>query len=106
MAGCLLLMSGAALQAQTFNLIQSTDKNNWKQFSVKAESKASGTFLVQTEAGKTITTFHRWGTCFNELGWDALNMLPRQKQEEILKNIFSAQGDLKISMGRIPSECK
>lgn len=101
-AGCLMIATWTGLHAQTFTWIQSTDKNEWKQSSVKAVAKATQTPLAAAKAGKAIVTFHRWGTCFNELGWDALRLLSQQKQEEILKNIFSPDGDLKIGMGRIP----
>ena len=38
---------------------------------------------------------------FNELCWDALGLLTRTEQDEILYNIFSPQGDLRITRGRI-----
>ena len=28
-------------------------------------------------------TFKGWGTCFNELGWDALQVLPEEKREAL-----------------------
>lgn len=37
-----------------------------------------------------------------ELDWDALGMLTRDEQDEILKNVFSPEGDLRISVGVFP----
>lgn len=99
--GCLMMAAWPAVKAQTFTWFASTDKQEWKQSSVKASSSGAEP-IVQVAKGKAIVRFQRWGTCFNELGWDALNMLSRDKQDEILKNLFSPNGDLKISMGRIP----
>ena len=46
-----------------------------------------------------------WGTTFNELDWDALLMLTRDEQEEIMYNLFAPQGDLKFTRGRISMNC-
>ena len=42
---------------------------------------------------------------FNELDWDALLMLTRDEQEEIMYNLFAPQGDLKFTRGRISMNC-
>lgn len=99
---CLMMANVALLHAQTFTWIQSTDKQEWKQSSVKATSKTTETPLIEVLPGKSIVTFRHWGTCFNEKGWDALNLLAAGRQKEILEKVFSPDGDLKISMGRIP----
>lgn len=98
-----LLMTGIlSLNAQTFTWFQSTEKREWKQTSVKATGKAAQKPVLKADSKEYIITFQRWGTCFNELGWDALNMLTKEQKQEILQNIFAPDGDLKISMGRIP----
>ena len=40
-----------------------------------------------------------------ELDWDALLMLTRDEQEEIMYNLFAPQGDLKFTRGRISMNC-
>lgn len=89
-----------SLQAQTYKWISSKDADYWKQKNVKLQNKTSVTPDVIVDNDKILLTFKAWGTCFNELGWDALNMLPQEKQEEIVKNLFDPKGDLKFTMGR------
>ncbi len=88
------------LYAQSVRWTSSTEKKKWDEKTVKLENK--GTQKVDLEVNKEdfIITFNAWGTCFNEKGWDALNLLPRKQQESILDNLFSPDGDLRISMGR------
>lgn len=69
---------------------------------MKAERLPSTSPVANAGGTQPIVKFNRWGTCFNELGWDALNLLSVPQKTEILKNIFSPDGDLRISMGRIP----
>lgn len=91
-----------ATTAQTFTTFTSTEGNVWKQSTAKMQQTAATSPVITIDSDKPLTTFHRWGTCFNELGWDALNMLPAEKQAEIIRAIFAPDGDLRISMGRIP----
>lgn len=52
----------------------------------------SGEFVSEHELslnGDSFQTIDGFGGCFNELGYRALNKLSKEKQEEVLKNIFS-----------------
>ncbi len=42
-----------------------------------------------------------FGACFNELGWDALNMLPDNVKESILEEFFSSEG-FNFNICRVP----
>ncbi len=57
--------------------------------------------VLQVDGTENGVVFKNWGTTFNELCWDALGVLTRTEQDEILYNIFSPQGDLRITRGRI-----
>jgi glucosylceramidase len=89
-----------SVQAQTVNWFSSSDNHYWQRQKVRLESRPQRTPDLIVKADAPLSVFRNWGTCFNELGWDALNLLPRQEQEEILKNLFSPEGDLKFTMGR------
>ena len=56
--------------------------------------------ILDVSGSEKGTVFKAWVTCFNELGWDALNMLPRKEQETILHKLFSPEGELRFTMGR------
>ena len=101
----ILLFAGVVLTgvyAQTFDCYSSSDNNYWKKSVVKTEKKNVSTTIIQITGNEDGLEFKNWGTCFNELGWDALNLLPRAQQETILSQLFSPDGDLRFSMGRIP----
>ena len=97
---CLFVVLAFGLQAQSFNWINSKEGNYWQQKNVKLQSKAAAAPDVVVDKQESTLVFKAWGTCFNELGWEALNMLPQQQQETILKQLFSPGGDLRFTMGR------
>ena len=107
-----LLLTSASASARSFTRYSSSEKDG---FWVKSELETveTGTErgpnsgpanLLLIEAGDgsdAVVTFKGWGTCFNELGWDALQILPEEKRGELLKRIFAPDGDLKYTHGRL-----
>ena len=90
------------MYAQSFTWISSTEGDVWKEAKTKLQAKSEKTPVLAVDGTENIQIFQKWGTCFNELGWDALNLLPLEQQDAVLKNLFSADGELRFSMGRIP----
>ena len=97
-----LLVGFSGVYAQSFTWISSTDNDVWKEAKTKLQISSRNTPVLSVNGTENIQTFKKWGTCFNELGWDALNMLPMEQQNTVLDNLFSPDGDLRFSMGRIP----
>lgn len=97
-----LLLNIGTIQAQSINWICSTENEIWKEKKIKLQTGKSEEAILSVDGTENIVTFKHWGTCFNELGWDALNVLSLEQQDSILFNLFSQEGDLKLSMGRIP----
>ncbi len=91
-----------AIYAQTFTWISSTEDNVWQEAKTKLQASTQNTPLLSADGTEPIQVFKKWGTCFNELGWDALNMLPLKEQQTVLDNLFAPDGELRFSMGRIP----
>lgn len=89
-------------QAQTYECYSSASNQCWKISKLKSASKPATTPVLTISGNESGTTFNRWGTCFNELGYDALKTLSGDQQQLILKQLFSPEGDLRFSMGRIP----
>ncbi len=96
----LFLIFPLLTNAQSFIWTSSTESNPWNQSTVKLSKKSSTEPIISIIGKESIVTFKAWGTCFNELGWDALNMLSEDKQENILSQLFSTNGDLRFTMGR------
>ena len=82
------VLFAASASAQTFTRYTSTDGDYWKESRVKGSENAEGQPIINVKGDESIMTFKGWGTCFNELGWDALQVLPEEKQDELLKRIF------------------
>lgn len=97
----LLMAVAIDINAQSVTWISSTEGNVWQTSKVKLQSKSEQTPVLQVLGTENGVTFKNWGTTFNELCWDALGLLTRTEQDEILYNIFSPQGDLRITRGRI-----
>ena len=89
------------INAQSCNWISSCENNMWKQEKIRLQSKPEQTLDLTVNEESKIVTFKAWGTTFNELCWDALAILTRNEQDEILSNVFSPEGELHINRGRI-----
>ena len=49
---------------------------------------SSSTPDISIDRARTAQTIEGFGACFNELGWDALQVLPSDDQESIMKELF------------------
>lgn len=96
----LLAIATLVTNAQSWVWTSSTQENTWKQSTVKCSKGALTEPILSVDGKDAIVTFKAWGTCFNELGWDALNILSKDQQESILSQIFSKDGELCFTMGR------
>ncbi|MCF0199703.1 MAG: beta-glycosidase, partial [Bacteroidaceae bacterium] len=87
--------------AQTFDHYITTDTQRWQQAAAVRTTKGEAADAVTTDTEHPIVTFRRWGTTFNEQDWRALCMLTREQQDEVLRNAFSPDGQLRLGIGRI-----
>lgn len=88
--------------AQSFTHYVTTDAQPWqtaKQVSLSGKAVAEPVLTVTgQEQGHT---FRAWGTCFNELDLDALELLTSEEQEEVMSRLFAPDGDLRFTRGRL-----
>lgn len=91
----------AAVSAQSCTWVSSTEGNTWQSTKVSLQSAAQQSPLWELNDSEEGTTFKAWGVTFNELDWDALCELTRDEQDDILAKVFSPDGDLKVTVGRI-----
>ena len=99
----LLLLLSTMVYAQSISWISSTESNTWDQATIKLQNKQEQpSVYVEVTENVNPVTFRAWGATFNELGWDALNMLSDEQQETILEQLFSPEGDMRFTIGRIP----
>lgn len=89
-------------QAQTFDAYTSTDSDRWQVSKIKLQSAPRHQPVLTTDGDSACgPEFRHWGVTFNELDWDALSILSRDSQDKLLDAIFSPDGDLRITRGRI-----
>lgn len=98
---CLVTLGAVQLSAQTYHWIHSSENDTWQQSIVRLKSEVNTLPDVSVDGKAKIATFKTWGVTFNELCWDALGVLTREEQDEILKKVFAPDGDLRIGRGRI-----
>lgn len=99
-----MMLAASVTHAQSVAWISSTDGTFYQEGKMKLQTKAAQTPLLTVEGTEQGTTFENWGTTFNELGWDALGVLTRQEQDDILQKLFAPQGELRFTRGRISME--
>lgn len=99
--GGILFAGVMAVNAQSFIWTTTTEGNNWQQAKAKLQNTPVENPVLEVNGNETGTAFVAWGGTFNELDWDALNLLTRDEQEEIVSNLFSPEGDLRFSRGRV-----
>lgn len=98
----LLALSASTLSAQTFDRYTTTEASTWQTSRTQLQTKAQGgEALITVDGRETGVEFRAWGTTFNELDWDAFNLLTRVEQDEILHGIFAPDGDLRFTTGRV-----
>ncbi len=80
---------------------RSTEGNYWllQPEQIGTSSRQPQVFISTASPQQT---FKGWGTCFNELDYEAWLLLPEVQRTLFLKRAFNPDGDLRLTVGRIP----
>ncbi len=97
-----LLFAFALARGQAVEWRASVEGDEWRELSTRLEGKAKGELALSVSLGDSLATLRGFGTCFNELGWDALCLLSPDEADDILRRLFAPDSDLRLSIGRIP----
>ncbi len=95
------LLAMTSSWSQTVLSFTTTEQVQWAKSKTLLTSKAESKVVTEIDAQTKGVEFSAFGTTFNELDWDAFNMLNRKEQEEVMYNLFSPEGDLKFTHGRV-----
>lgn len=100
--------------AQTFVHFTTTEASAWSKTKAKLSTNVasdlsaevsrtdeSSSPLLQLTELQPGHEFRAWGTCFNELDLDALELLTPADQQQILHDLFAPDGDLRFTRGRL-----
>lgn len=96
-----MVASPMTVSSQTFTHYVTNDKLPWQQSKVKLSGKAKTGPLMAITGKEQGHEFRAWGTCFNELDLDAIRLLTDDEQQEVMRNIFAPDGDLRFTRGRL-----
>ena len=96
-----LLTVASLVTAQSLIHYTTTEGSEWQQSSQKLSGKAAAEPVLTITSAVQGHEFKAWGTCFNELDLDALELLKPEEQEEVMRRLFAPDGDLKFTRGRL-----
>lgn len=102
LSGILILIACTTRQ-QSAKWIASTENIRWVEQQISISNTAPE-IPVQIEVLKREKQqiIDGFGGCFNEMGWDALQILSSDKREEILQDIFDPENGCKFNICRMP----
>lgn len=95
------IIAPLSIMAQKVTTFTTTQASSWAKGKTSLATKAEGKVVAEVDANTRGTEFVAFGTTFNELDWDAFNMLTRQEQDELMHRMFAPDGDLKFTHGRV-----
>ena len=95
---CMLCMTGKAQNVQQYI---TTEGSAWQSHRTSLATKPVGQTILSIDGKERGVPFRAWGTTFNELDWDAFNLLSRAEQDELMERLFSPDGDLRFTHGRV-----
>lgn len=87
--------------AQKVTTFTTTETSSWVKGKTTLSTKAVSQVVAEVNAQSHGVKFHGFGTTFNELDWDAFNMITREEQDELMYRLFDPQGDLRFTRGRV-----
>ena len=97
----LIAMCTPHAHAQGVTKYTTTENTTWAQSKTTLTTKAVGRTVCAVNGTEQGVVFRAWGTTFNELDWDAFNLLDRDDQDEVMKRLFARDGDLRFTHGRV-----
>lgn len=96
-----LLGAAMAASGQKVRTYTTTENNIWQEGRTTMAAKPLSDIVIAADGNENGTTFRAWGTTFNELDWDAFNLLTRAEQTELMRRMFAPDGDLRFTHGRV-----
>jgi len=90
--------------SQSVRWICSTQSTPWVETNPPAPSaiRDDAPYDLVIRPDQPRQTIDGWGGCFNELGWQALQVLPPAQRDMVLKAIFDPQNGLNFTLCRMP----
>lgn len=89
--------------SQKAEWVSTTETLAWKKEKSVVVKKAeqSSSDYIEVYPNNSLQKMTGFGGCFNEFGWEALKLLPVDKQEQVFKELFSTSG-ANFNYNRLP----
>ncbi|UMB53317.1 hypothetical protein MKD41_13380 [Lutibacter sp. A64] len=83
--------------------VSSTDTDVWVNKTYNQQENTSNAVInINVDVTKQEQEITGFGGCFNELGWEALNVVSPEEKQQILNDLFSQEDGCKFSLFRMP----
>lgn len=89
------------LLAQQVQWVSTSETEKWKTNKITGSKTVAEADMV-INAANSLQTIEGFGTCFNELGWTSLNLLPSKDREAIMKELFAPGTGANFTICRMP----
>ena len=83
----------------SINWIESTRDSYWKKKEPIETSDKQSNLIITANKGRVVEGF---GSCFNELGMNALRSLSEEDRTKVLDSLFATDGDCQFTLCRLP----
>ncbi len=99
-----LTVGSAGAQTEPVKAVafHSSNGHYWQMRTEPVINQSVGKAQVVIRSNEPQQTFKGWGTCFNELDYDAWQRLSETDRTLFHKRVFNPDGDLRLTVGRIP----
>ncbi|TKG95770.1 hypothetical protein EYV94_05615 [Puteibacter caeruleilacunae] len=99
----LMLICMACTNNSNVKWISTTNKNPWVQKDIASSSiEGLEKIDIKIDINEQQQTIDGFGGCFNELGWEALNMVTPIEKQRILNDLFHPETGCKFNLCRMP----
>lgn len=104
---CSIILMIVFTFTQTFSQVQwvtTTEKTPWKTNPTSAFQKYDGArqHLIEIYTSEKLQQIDGFGGCFNERGMDALSVLPENKKQEVIGQLFDSASGCAFNICRMP----
>lgn len=97
------LLVSFSIFSQKAEWISTTEKTPWakEKTIVVKKTQIIQNGMIEIFLDRNLQRMNGFGGCFNEFGWEALKLLPADKQEKIFKDLFAPDG-ANFNLNRLP----
>ena len=99
----LIALLAACTQAPKVTWVSTTNDNPWVDKELTSEvTKVISEIAINIDTQKQQQEISGFGGCFNEMGWEALNMITPEEKQQILNDLFDPVNGCKFNICRMP----